>query len=368
MTAPADGLRRAVGLLSDHHPGVPGHSIKEIPPVRTTIISIVLFLALLPSLTSAQTRWAYFSDRAYYEPILAAPRAARIQLIVPAVSDEFAFQVEKGRRLAWQITLGRELPIAAWKSSRLPTTSYSMLRANEWGFGIWAPVSFHMIEDFKDESAPIVNTDMRFGAMTKLQRGFGGGRALSFRIVPWAHESTHLGDEFTILAQDQPGFERINVSYEYYEYGISYDTPTVTLRHGGINLFGDDGYYSACPLNNDCDDGDREIPTSRLNYEPSVGFEYRRPTPGTGRQVFVSADVRLKTIYDYHKASPEVAEDRQWSLSLMVGKMSQRGSGGRSALPLKAIYFYLYHGVNPNGQFRSQKGYSLVGFGWTFDR
>ena len=318
--------------------------------------------------TRAGGAWTTFSDRAYYEPILAEPRAARIQLIVPSISDEFEFQEKGGFRLTWQITLGRELPIAVWKSSRSPTRPDSLLSENEWGFGIWAPVSFHMIEDFKDPSAPIINTDMRYGAMMKAQRGLSRGRALSFRIVPWAHESTHLGDEYSISAQRRrPDFERINVSYEYYEYGISYDTPTTTLRHGGIGIlpWKEDGYYSNHPLEGE---GDIEIPASRLNFEPSFGFEYRWPTEGTGRQVFVSADLRLKAIYNYQKASADVAEDQQWSLSLMIGKMVQRGSGGPATVPLRAIYFHLYHGVNPHGQFRSQRNYSFFGVGWTFDR
>ncbi len=41
------------------------------------------------------------------------------------------------------------------------------------------------------------------------------------RFMPlWNHESTHLGDS-TILASRDPNFERINVSYENWEYGLS---------------------------------------------------------------------------------------------------------------------------------------------------
>ena len=43
-------------------------------------------------------------------------------------------------------------------------------------------------------------------------------------------------------------FERVNPSFEYYEYGVSYERMfggnMLTLRHGGIQLHGDDGYYS----------------------------------------------------------------------------------------------------------------------------
>lgn len=31
------------------------------------------------------------------------------------------------------------------------------------------PISFHMVEDFKDDSSPIINTDYRFSGMIKTQ-------------------------------------------------------------------------------------------------------------------------------------------------------------------------------------------------------
>lgn len=39
------------------------------------------------------------------------------------------------------------------------------------GLGVWLPIAFHMAEDFKDESNPIVDTDYRFGVMLKSQIG-----------------------------------------------------------------------------------------------------------------------------------------------------------------------------------------------------
>ena len=56
--------------------------------------------------------------------------------------------------------------------------------------------------------------------MVKFQYGISETMHFGIRYTPWAHESTHLGDEYTIFAVNNiPGFERINVSYEYQEYG-----------------------------------------------------------------------------------------------------------------------------------------------------
>ena len=187
------------------------------------------------------------ADRTYYEPLLAEQRAARIFLLFPGWSKEFPHSEKPSERFAWQVTLGREIPIVGWETRSAPFGS--LFTAGQWGLGVWVPISFHVIEDFKDESNPIVDTDYRFGVMLKSQIGLPKQSRLSIRFVPWAHESTHLGDEYTLVASKRPDFERINVSHEYWEYGISYERSlrsrsSLKLRHGGIVLWGSDGYYS----------------------------------------------------------------------------------------------------------------------------
>ena len=302
----------------------------------------------------------FFRDRSYYEPLLAEPNAARIMAVVPGWAAEFPHSIEKGSRFAWQITLGEELPIAMLSNQ----TADGPLLAGKWGIGLWAPLSFHMIEDFKDTSNPIVDTDYRFGTMVKFQRGLTDRLRVGARFVPWAHESTHLGDEYTILAEQDPSFERINVSYEYWEYGISFEGNGLfatddnwTARHGGLTPWGDDGYYSNHLLGSDED----TLTPSTRNYEPSFGFEYRM-AEWRGRQNYFSADVRPRLIYNYHQ-TPENPEERQWSFNLQVGRAVPEGATGT---PLKQYFFQFYRGVNPYGQLRSQKDFWSAGFGFVF--
>lgn len=329
-------------------------------------------LVALLFLSSAAVAWAQGSadsddgslsvwtlrDRPYYEALKAEPRAARTQLVVPAWSEAFPYAVKDGNRFAWQIALGQELPIVGWETVAPSPRGFGQ---GEWGFGLWLPVSFHMIEDFKDDSAPIVNTDYRFGFMTKAQVGLANQRRLGFRFTPWAHESTHLGDEFTIGAErNHPNFERVNVSYEYFEYGVSLDTPILTIRHGGIRPWGSDGYYSDHLLG----ETTPTLTPSRANYEPSVGFEWRQKGTGTSRVAFVSVDTRRKLVYSYHRA-PGETETHQWSWSMEIGRAVQEGTTG---VPLREYFLQFYHGVNPHGQLRSQSSYTFVGVGWTFGR
>jgi hypothetical protein len=322
-----------------------------------TIAGIGAFLVTVPYEAAAQTNTWSFRDLPYYEPLKSDPRAAKMTLTVPAWSKEFPHSFEPGSRFVWQITLGRELPIAGVRSQR----DDGRAGAGEWGFGLWIPISFHMIEDHKDESAPIVDTDYRFGFMTKFQYGLSEDSWLGIRFTPWAHESTHLGDEYVIIAQRQPGFERANPSFEYYEYGVSFEkkftNSMITLRTGGINLHGDDGYYSDHLLGTDTP----TLTPSGKNFEPSFGIEWRG-REWHGRELFASLDARHKLIYNFHRAAGE-EERKQWSYSLAVGRTVPEGTGNA---PLREYFGYFYFGVNPFGQLRVQDNYWLAGFGWTF--
>lgn len=302
-------------------------------------------------------RWL-FADRLYYEPLLAEQRAARIFLLFPGWSEEFPHSQEAGNRLAWQITMGREIPIVGWQNEPVGLAPFSR---GKWGFGLWTPIAFHMIEDFKDESAPIVDTDYRFGVMTKFQYGLTDDSRLSFRFVPWAHESTHLGDEYTIFASAQPDFERINVSYEYWEYGISYERSfgsrsLLTLRHGGISLWGGDGYYTDRLLGETAP----SLSVSEKNFEPSFGVEYRFPTR-QNRQLIASVDFRSRLQYSFHHpASGE--EQRRPTWTIAVGRAAVEGDRAI----LRSYFGYFTHGVNPFGQLREQYPYWAAGIGWVF--
>ncbi len=186
----------------------------------------VLVLWMLSSVAApALDRWA-FRERGYYEPLLAEPRAAALQILFPALSDGFPFAHQPGRHLGWDISVGKEIPMFG-----MATNSQDPLPPGAFGWGLWVPIGFHMTEDLsKDPSAPILNTDYRFGTMLKGQFGIPAkGRMteshVGIRFVPWAHESTHIGDEFTLSALDAhpEAFKRVNVSYEYWELGVSFE-------------------------------------------------------------------------------------------------------------------------------------------------
>jgi hypothetical protein len=72
--------------------------------------------------------------------------------------------------------------------------------------------------------------------------------------------------------------------------------------------------------------------------------------------VYASAELRWRSVYDYHRASRNTPEDRQVSVNVIVGT---KISGSNKASP----FVRFYRGVNPHGQFRNQRDYTEVGIG-----
>ena len=179
--------------------------------------------------------------------------------------------------------------------------------------------------------------------------------------MPWAHESTHLGDEYVILAQKKPGFERVNVSYEYMELGVSPewafgDHSLLKARYGLIRLWGSDGYYSDHLLGSD----EKTLSVSQKNTEHYFGAEYRHKTTGS-RQFFVSLDFRSRLQYSFHHpASGPERRRPTWTLAIGQAVPEESRSFQRS------YFFYFTHGVNPYGQLREQYPYKAMGIGWNF--
>ena len=330
-------------------------------------IVLTAALTLWAPAASGQGLWG-LEDRAYYEPLIAEIRAANVNVLFWGQSDEFSFMQEPGRRRIWDIGLGKEIGLVGYETGEGRDGPFL---PGEWGVGVWMPVSFHMVEDFKDESNPIINTDYRFSGMVKTQAALREGLQLGGRFQ-FGHESTHLGDEFTLGAQKDPTFQRVNVSYEYWEWGASAEwrlgsAPEHHLiaRLGGIGLFDDEkGFYSETLL---FPEGGTLLPSVR-NYETTVGVEWTlnnltdndRALLG-GYWPFVSVDARHRTVYDYAKPTADIREDSQWSFNLFVGLRPGERDYIQKGLP--NFYFRFYHGVNPHGQFRNQPSYSMFGFG-----
>ena len=344
-------------------------------------------------------RWftEWFRDRDYFDPLVAEPRAPQIAFTFPAWANDFQYSVEPGTRLVWEVSLGREIPIFA----RANFDDATRVFPGSQGFGFWVDVSFHMIEDMgKDPSNPIINTDYRFSLGkvkyyrvisvskdTSPSMPFPSWKSIAFRGDLYHHESTHLGDEFVIQGQAvHPGFERINVSFEFYDVTGAFnwergDGLMHTIRGGTTGLIRpSDGYYSDHTLEFP-ESQQRDVFRSERNFEPYLQYQFfaphirtdaRTPTePSFGGSTeqpvrwafFASADARRRIVLDYSKPTQDLEENTQWSFNVLAGLRSQPGNFRFS---IKEFYGRMYYGVNPNGQLRSNKNYWLLGLGVNF--
>jgi Protein of unknown function (DUF1207) len=303
-----------------------------------------------------------FEGRRYFDPLRAGVREANVSAAL-GMADRVDFTVEPDDpRLTWDIDVGAEMPLFGWESraaddGRVPDGAF--------GIGLWFPIDFHLLEDFADDSAPILNTDYRFGLMAKMQAGIGDERWLGVRAFV-GHESTHLGDEFSIVGQrtypDQ--FERINVSWEYLDLAAQLDqfieNWLLAARLGVTSTLPfEDSYYST-----EADDITESplgpVVAARLWWDPYLGFEVEQEEAIGRWSVYLSNELRWRSIYEYHRADPEVSEDRKLSYNGILGL---RVSGGDPELGRVSPFLRFYHGVNPHGQFRNQDDFTFYAFG-----
>lgn len=255
-----------------------------------------------------------------------------------------------------EVHLGLDLPIL-----------YSTRNKFLWALSI--PVSSHMVwYPLEKTTSPIINTDYRFGLSLsghfKVVNPYI--KNISFEFKPFAHESTHLGDEFTISGfQDDTSFYRVNVSYEYYELSFTLNDPEVlkenslSLKMGFMGLLNPKkGYYV---LSENEIGGNTLYPSKRrgevyfdVNYRKMDGFltsNFWKP--------LVSLELRNRIRYNYRSTEKE---ERVWCLNTYIGYYYTPAKINT----VKSIGHYIryYNGVNPNGQFRNGTcyfiGYSII--------
>jgi hypothetical protein len=309
------------------------------------------------ALPAQETQRWWFDDRRYYEPLIAGVREAHLSALFLATGKPIEFQVsDDDPRIIWDIDVGGELPIVGWESA---PSERGRMDQHELGIGLWIPIDFHMIEDLSDRSGPIVNNDYRFGGMLKVQYGIAPSQWLSGRLH-LGHESTHLGDEFSIVGQRQfrTTFERINVSWEYLDLGALYeriDGKRFSSLRGGATMNVRDSYYET-GADSITESRRGPVTPSTNRFDPYIGAEVRWNESIGSWDLYVSSELRWRTIYDYHKRKPDAPEDRQLSVNLIVGT---KINGINKASP----FLRFYRGVNPHGQFRNQKDYWQIGLG-----
>ncbi len=301
----------------------------------------ILFIA---NLTLAQNKTTAFTSRNFYKPFISEISSTLNNLSL-GKTDVHSFMDHACEYIVInEVHLGMDIPLVYGER-------------NDFRWAVSAPVSIHMVwNPFEETTSPIINNDYRFGlsftAYKTLNHHFI--KNLSFKITPFAHESCHLGDEITIYAlQNNPDFYRINVSYEYYELGLTLNDPelldenTLSCRVGFMGLIHPkEGYYSL----SENEIGNNTLYLShrwaeyylQLNYKQTQGFASNDKWHPN-----LSVEFRNRIQYNYQE---DVKEERKWCINAYIGYDYTPAKDGAT----KTIGHYLrvYNGVNPHGQLR----------------
>jgi hypothetical protein len=199
-----------------------------------------------------------------------------------------------------------------------------------WQVGILAGVFAQFNLDAP--STDLINADYVVGIPLSWRSGL-----LSTRVRLY-HQSSHLGDEFVL---GNPGFHRVNFSFEEVETIVSLDTPG-----GWGRIYGGGGYML------------QREPNFLDRLRVQWGVELRGPAfHWTGLERAVTGSLAMTPVFG---ADFKGFEELNWVISSnVVGGVEWFRAGGSRRVRLLANY---YEGFTPFGQFFAQK-VSSVGVG-----
>lgn len=319
-----------------------------------------LLLLTIANRAEAQTEYHWFRHEGVAQPYTAEMYSTlpKIELVKmnkfhpfylkgnPA--DRVLVEAQAGFQLSF-LTIERELSHGRLKATLSSTTNVTTL-----------------IDVLEKTTAPVVNNDYRIGAKlffhytpTNSSNSFFKNYHLT--LVPILHESTHIGDEFTIDSYTKlDDFARINIGYEVWQLNVGFNKDYDRRKP---NLSAEIGYQRLLPNKPGFYKIDKnevkgqEIPLSKNKDSWFLRAEYTYPIlyKGiTGNNLVASAEIQRGTKFGYTADNPE---KRAWSANLYAGyripiKNTQRHVG---------IYLRHYRGIIPYGQLRDMDGFYMTG-------
>lgn len=245
----------------------------------------------------------------------------------------------------------------------------------EYGLAFTAALGFHLWWDpFEWYTSPILSVDYRIAPLQIKYIRFLRGRQLknySLKLVPYNHESTHIGDDLTLyrVKKNYP-ITRVNVSYAYSELHFTLNDPMAgneqnhAFRAGlSYKLNRNKDYYSI--NEGEGDPGLAGLTGIRTEY--FVQYHLIRAkgwlTWKNWTNVF-SLELRNRARYQYPlfstiSGSMEMIEpgpSRANTVNLYLGYRYIKQKG-----PTLGFYLHGYYGINPYGQFRNQSDFRSMG-------
>lgn len=297
----------------------------------------------------------FFRDSHILKPFLSEIRSTAIKAELAWLNklDENYYVSDYSHRPFIEVHLGTELPVY-----------YLLNREKGFKFSTSGYIgNLLLIDMFEEHTAPVINTDYFFGLKAAAVKYIDHPyiRNLGLKVVPLFHESTHIGDEFSIHGyHDLPEFRRVNVSYEAWEIAAVINDPDTIKSnllsaklgfHGLWNLA--KGYYTTDSI----ETKNRPAPPSEKNYEYYLQVNWQRTKGFLCSERWMNvlsleANNRLKFSYD-----EAIAEKRSWNINFYFGWKYISEKTGHNL----GFFFRYYAGIIPYGQFRNTGGYRYAG-------
>lgn len=277
--------------------------------------------------------------------------------------------------------IGDEIPIYNYQSEN-----------SKHQLSISTPISFSVWFDFtEDITAPILNTDYRF-APVELNYIWHSNNThiknIAVKFVPFFHESTHIGDELTIVRMmDSLQVTRVNISYETFQLAVTINDANKKIEKNHsfklgaqFLLNGRRGWYSISEYEGDTtlfnyspiyEDENRVI--SNRWAEPYLQYQYQNPESflsGDQSMFTISIDQSLRVKHNYPIESPLLESSKRgtalnldqeayaYCLATMWGWQLINSNHELSGL---GVFLRTYIGLNYHGQFRNIPIYHFFG-------
>lgn len=333
---------------------------------------IIVFLLTLFSVQTLRAqsdslpRSGFFCYAPYGRSLLADvhPNFARID--IAGFCNHTAYDYSQSNK-PWRMSvfgvMGMEAPI--WRGE---------FQQNRFGvsFSITASSTI-WLDILEPTTAPVVNTDYRFGMPTttfihRLNKGFLRNYSIAFS--PYKHESTHIGDELQIQHMEQ-GYKlrRVNVSYNYAELAFTVNEPEDsraschTFRLSAAVLYNlSRRGYNVTPA----DGPDQLLSHPTAPVEVWLQYQYQTKATQGGLQGIASVEIRNRALYGYTYNGIGLQEERRiFTYNAFIGLRyntpGYEGYFSRFALGLRG-----YYGNCPYGQFRNLPNFAQVGISLIF--
>lgn len=327
-------------------------------PVQHKIRLLLFTFALISIPVFSQYNLRFFKQSPYDQAFISDIRSTHTKLeigFVGSLGNHYYIE-NYSKRPFNEIHLGENIPIAQFEYRN---ENYSVQTFLSFPLG-W----ILLIDMYEPTTAPVINNDYWFGTQVKTvfkSASFPSFiKNISLNWKPFYHESTHIGDEFSIHGMNTfDDFQRINISYEASEISLSLNEADTSLQNFYSLKIGmqallphKNSYYASDSL----EVSGQEIVPSQSRFEFFVQLNTKRVNgfacSKKWHQIF-SLELRNREKFAY---TLEEESFKTWNIQGYLGWKYHANNYKNVGLYLK-----YYHGINPHGQFRNTENYKFIG-------